>query len=146
MSNQVILYGGAFDGQPVDWPDGAQTDVLTGEGGTLWTYTLAADLTTAVLTGVAAAPAPPAPAVPVSVLMWQAKAALAAQPSPTAGQTMLDVTNAAVTAIGGTVAIFWEYATTLARDDPNVASLGATLGLSSAQIDALFIAAAQTTV
>jgi len=39
--------------------------------------------------------------------------------------------------------IEWEYATTVVRDSSWVQSLGPVLGLSAAQIDALFIAAAK---
>ena len=39
--------------------------------------------------------------------------------------------------------IEWEYATTVVRDSQWVQSLGSVLGLSAAQIDALFIAAAK---
>lgn len=38
--------------------------------------------------------------------------------------------------------IEWEYATEIRRDSPLVTSLGAALNLNSAQIDALFVAAA----
>ena len=37
----------------------------------------------------------------------------------------------------------WEYATTVVRDSSWVQSLGSVLGLSAAQIDELFIAAAK---
>lgn len=37
----------------------------------------------------------------------------------------------------------WDYANVFYRTDPLIASMAATLGLSSAQVDALFVAAAQ---
>ena len=83
----------------------------------------------------------PLPAyVPTSVKMWQAKAALAAVDK-------LDAATAAIN-FGGTVPLklAWEYATDLSRSSAAVASIGAVLGMSSADIDALFVAAEQIVV
>ena len=74
--------------------------------------------------------------VPQSVTPRQARLALLE-----AG--FLDQVEAAVETIGGATKITWEYATVFLRDDPMIATLGALLNLTSAQIDALFIRAAQ---
>jgi hypothetical protein len=56
---------------------------------------------------------------------------------------LLDQAQAAVTAAGGATAIWWQYATNWERSNSLLNSLGATLGLTSTQIDQLFIAASQ---
>lgn len=58
------------------------------------------------------------------------------------GAGLLDQVEAAVTAAGGATQITWEYATQILRDDPLILQIGASLGLTQAQIDALFITAA----
>lgn len=58
------------------------------------------------------------------------------------GAGLLTQVEAAVTAAGGATQITWEYATQIRRDDPLIAQIGTSLGLTQAQIDALFIAAA----
>ena len=88
----------------------------------------------------AAAPALPdyvsvQPAVPQSVTMRQARLALAA-----AG--LLAPVNTAVAAGGEALQIEWEFAATVDRTWPTLAALQAALGLSDAQIDALFTTAA----
>ena len=102
-----------------------------------------------------AQPAPPPPAPPITVQMWQAKAALkAAAFAPSQAQSavqavvagtanLLDAANALIAASGdGALQAFWEYATALQSDNAKIAALGAQLGLSAAQITALFTAAA----
>jgi hypothetical protein len=74
--------------------------------------------------------------VPTSVTMLQARLAIDA-----AG-----LTSAVAAAIAGQsqfVQDSWNYATTVNRTDPVVNSLGAALGLTSAQLDHLFQQAAQ---
>lgn len=73
--------------------------------------------------------------VPKTVATWQARAALALAGKITAA-------NAAVAGCGD-VAIqnAWEYATTFDRTSASVNSIGAAIGMSPADIDALFIAA-----
>ena len=79
---------------------------------------------------------PPQPVmVPASVALWQAKAALSA-----VGK--LDTASALVTAIGGNVALAWEYGNTIDRSSPAMAAMGARMGLSFDDLDKLFIAAA----
>jgi hypothetical protein len=56
---------------------------------------------------------------------------------------LLDAANALIAASGnGPLQAFWEYATALQSDNAQIAALGAQLGLSAAQITALFTAAA----
>lgn len=73
--------------------------------------------------------------VPESVTDLQARVALAA-----AG--LLPAVEAAVAAAGGATAIYWDRSLTIRRDSHFIATMGAGLGLSPAQIDALFVAAA----
>ena len=78
-------------------------------------------------------------ATPTVVTMRQARLALL-----NAG-LLTSVSNdiAAMTGTAGDAArIEWEFSPTLKRDHPLVASLSASLGLTSAQLDALFTAAA----
>lgn len=72
--------------------------------------------------------------VPQAVTMRQARLALLA-----AGH--LAAVDAAIAAMDDAVRIEWEYAHEVRRDSPLVAGMGAVLGLTGAQLDALFIAA-----
>lgn len=76
--------------------------------------------------------------VPNKVTNYQARAALLA-----AG--LFDQADAAVKALGPSSPAYqaWEYGNNFYRADPWIAGLGAGLGLTDAQIDALFIAAAR---
>lgn len=56
---------------------------------------------------------------------------------------LLDQAQAAVNSAGGSVAIWWDYATTWERSHPLLTTLGAGLGLTPDQIDQLFLAASQ---
>lgn len=83
-----------------------------------------------------AAAQPQAVAVPASVTQRQLRLQLLA----------IGVTDAAVRAqlTGNESALIeWEYATEIKRTHPLVTGLGTALGLTSAQTDAVFIAAAQ---
>jgi hypothetical protein len=82
---------------------------------------------------------PPAPAVPEVVSMRQARIALLA-----AGHlAAVTAAVAAMPGIEGDVArIEWEYAQDVRRDSPLIGSLAPAVGLSSEQVDALFLAAA----
>ena len=81
-----------------------------------------------------------APAVPAEVTMRQARLALHA-----AGK--LAAVNAAINALPDppkTAALIeWEYSSTVRRESHFVAMLGPALGLDSAALDALFIAASK---
>jgi hypothetical protein len=74
--------------------------------------------------------------VPASVSMRQARLALAS-----AG--LLDAVSSSVSAGSQNVQIEWEYATAIDRYWPTLLSLQLALGWSDAQMDALFVAAAQ---
>ena len=82
-----------------------------------------------------AAYVPPAAPVPQSVTPRQARLALLA-----AGH--LAAVNAAVAAAGPHAQIDWDYALEIRRDNARIASMAAGLGLTDAQIDDLFRAAA----
>lgn len=88
------------------------------------------------------APAPVAPVVPSSVTNYQARAVLTVTPSSIPGKSLFDLVNSAITAQGGLALQAWEYANDVARDGPLVISLASSLGVSKAQMDALFIQAA----
>lgn len=83
--------------------------------------------------------APPTP-VPHSVTMRQARLALL-----NAG--LLTTINSAIAALPGTAGdaarIDWEFSSEVLRTSTTLQALAPILGLSSAQIDALFIAASQ---
>jgi hypothetical protein len=81
----------------------------------------------------------PAPAVPQAVTMRQARLALLG-----AGKlAQVDAAIAALTEPTRTAAqIEWEYSNEVQRHNGIVSQLGPALGLTDAQIDALFVAAA----
>ena len=80
-------------------------------------------------------PTPMISEVPETVALWQAKAALAA-----VGK--LDAATQIVTALGGNVALAWEYGNTIDRDSPTVLAMSAQLGLAPEDLDKLFVMAA----
>ncbi len=84
-------------------------------------------------TTLTAPPSPPTP-VPTSVTMRQARLALLA-----AG--LLDSVETAITAAGVAAKIEWDYATEVQRSSGLVPAMATALGMTEAQIDALFVAA-----
>lgn len=86
-----------------------------------------------------AAPAAPRPLVPEAVTARQARLALLG-----AGKLAhIEQALGAMPGVQGEAArIEWEYATDIRRDSPLIAALAPALGLTEAQVDALFIAAA----
>lgn len=84
------------------------------------------------------APAAPAVHVPASVSPLQARRALLA-----AG--LLNRVQTAVAGADQETQLAWEFATSVDRGSAVVAALAAALGLSDAQLDALFISAAAIT-
>ena len=85
--------------------------------------------------------------VPSQIDLWKAKAVLAAQPSKhNAGKTLLNDADAAVAAAGGALALAWGNAAVITRSSPATAAMGAALGLSGADLDALFIAASEVSI
>ena len=84
------------------------------------------------------APEPPPVPVPAEVPQWQARRALHA-----AG--LLASVETAVAAASQDIQITWEYAPNIVRNSPFIAALAPALGLTDAQIDDLFRAAAAIT-
>lgn len=82
---------------------------------------------------------PPPAAVPQTVALWQAKAALA-------GVGKLAMATDIVTGIGGTIALAWEYGNTIDRSSPALQAMADRLGLSSDDLDNLFIAASKISI
>lgn len=89
----------------------------------------------AALARIQSADAPVVDGVTQSVTPYQARVALSR-----AG--LLNSVEAAVSQSNGELALAWEYATTIERNSPFIAQLGAALGLTSQQIDDLFVTAA----
>lgn len=121
------------------WADAEQTNVLVDIDGKPWgvpvTHPIYAALTAAAVE-IAPYVEPPA-AVPREVTAYQARIALldaGLLGDVEALMGSLEVTPAAK--------IAWEYATVWLRDSVFIAELAPALGLTSEQIDALFIAAA----
>lgn len=79
---------------------------------------------------------PPPPVVPTVVSMRQARLALY-------GAGLLDDVEAAVASSTKDVQIEWEFSSELRRDWPTLVLLAGALGLTEAQLDALFIQASQ---
>nr|WP_319566289.1 hypothetical protein [uncultured Rhodoferax sp.] len=81
----------------------------------------------------------PSIAAPAAITMRQARLALL-------GAGLLAQVNAAIAAMPGAAGeaarIEWEYAQEVRRDSPLLAALAPALGMSSAQVDDLFVAAA----
>ena len=86
-------------------------------------------------TGEFVPPPPPPVPVPEQVSRFQAKAALDA-----AG--MLAACDAAVAGADALTRLAWAEALHFRRDSPAIAAMSAAVGLSSEQVDELFIAAA----
>lgn len=82
-------------------------------------------------------PPPPAP-VPAEITMRQARLALLGAGKLAAVDTAI---NAMVEPAKSAAKIEWEYSNTVQRHNGFVATLGPALGLTDAQIDALFLAA-----
>lgn len=91
-------------------------------------------LTDAEVAQIAADAAAPAP-VPSSITPRQARLALL-------GAGLLSNVTTAIAAADEATKIAWEFATYVKRDNPIIAAMAAQLGLTSAQVDDLFRAAA----
>jgi len=90
----------------------------------------------------APAPTPQPPVVPLTVAMWQAKAALQATTLPGHSPNLLTEASQAIAAANNaTLTAFWAGSATIDRASPTLATLAAALGLSKTQVDALFIQA-----
>ncbi|MCB4803511.1 hypothetical protein QO001_000856 [Methylobacterium brachiatum] len=88
-------------------------------------------------------PAPAPTPVPAAVSSAQAKIQLLRTPGSADDKTLLDDVMADVQKAGGEVAIWFSDARTWERANPYVAQLGKSRKLKDADIDALFVAAAQ---
>ncbi|MBK9009982.1 hypothetical protein [Novosphingobium sp.] len=75
---------------------------------------------------------PPPPSVPDAITMRQARLVLL-------GAGLLGTVDAAISQVGGAAEIEWEYAQEVQRHSQLVQMLAPALGLSQAQVDALFI-------
>jgi len=82
--------------------------------------------------------APAAPVIPQEVTAFQARAALA-------NSGYLEVVTAYMDTLSpnDVSRLAWEYAQTFKRTSPTIAGLAPLLGMDDAQLDQLFIAAAQ---
>lgn len=113
------------------YPDATCVDATVGGIGWTWDGS----------TLIAPIVVPPAPTVPQSVTMRQARLALLA-----VGK--LDMINTVIAGIEPAaqrqaIQIEWEYAQTVDRNSPWVAGLAPALALSEADLDSLFVFAAQ---
>jgi hypothetical protein len=91
---------------------------------------------------IAALP-PPAPApVPREVTNFQARALLMNMPGSAAGRSLFQDVDDTLRALGGVEWQAWEYTTIFPRNSQLIATLAAQIGLTDAQIDQMFIAAA----
>lgn len=125
LDGRVVNLAAVADGS--DWAPDAGEVIPAGAGveiGWLWD-------------GADFAPPPvPPPPVPAQVALWQARAALAQQ-------GLLDAASAKVAASGNPVlTAVWEYGNVITRASPGLALLAGALGLTEAQVDDLFRAAA----
>ena len=77
---------------------------------------------------------PPAPVVPATVTAAQLRLALA-------NANLLNAVNAAVAAASQESQTYWGYAKGFDRTNPLVTQIGAAIGQTSAQMDAVFIQA-----
>jgi hypothetical protein len=80
-------------------------------------------------------PAPPPVVIPTEVSMRQARLALFQQGKLSLIQPLID---AMIEPAKTTTQISWDYATIVQRDDDLVVQLSAAMGLTSADLDALF--------
>jgi hypothetical protein len=76
------------------------------------------------------------PAVPSEITPAQAKIALSR-----AGK--LSAVEAAIAAAGGETAIWWREALSFRRDHPAISAMGAAAGMTSSDVDALFVVASK---
>ena len=134
MTRYVSVKSGTVTLAGIAW-DGA-TPYASPDGGTL----IASDTANVGDTyeGTTFTPGPPpAPVVPTTVTAAQLKMALQAAGILTA------VTAAVNASPDPLVGIYWANAGSFDRADPRVVALGSAVGQTAAQMDAVFVAAAQ---
>ena len=130
LCTNVASWDGVAEWSPPPNYSAIPIDEISPQPGIGWTY----------LNGSWSPPPPPPEVVPVSVTRAQALAALS-----DAG--LLTKAQAVVTAATDPhVAIFWNNSPTFLRTSPSLIAIGTALGLTSAQIDVLFIAAAKINI
>lgn len=81
--------------------------------------------------------------VPDQVEAWRIKAILVSMPGRIGGGTLLEDANVVASKAGGVAAIAWNGAPFFTRASPTIAALAPTLGLEPADLDRIFIEAAQ---
>ena len=81
-------------------------------------------------------------AVPREVTNFQARALLLTMPGSAAGRSLFQDVDDTLRALGGAEWQAWEYTTIFPRDSQFISTLGTQLGLTDAQLDQMFIAAA----
>jgi hypothetical protein len=91
---------------------------------------------------IAAIPQPAPPPVPREVTNFQARALLMNMPGSADDRSLFQDVDDTLRAIGGVEWQAWEYTTIFPRNSQLIATLGAQLGLTDAQLDQMFIAAA----
>ena len=91
---------------------------------------------------IAALPPPAPPPVPPEVTNFQARALLMNMPGSAAGRSLFKDVDDTLRALGGVEWQAWEYTTIFPRNSQLIATLAAQLGLTDAQLDQMFIAAA----
>lgn len=95
---------------------------------------------------IAALPPPAPPPVPAEITNFQARALLMQMPGSAQGRTLFKDVDDALRALGGVAWQAWEYTTVFPRNSELIATMAAQFNLSEAQIDQMFIAAAQISV
>ena len=112
------------------------TYVGTAQDGSGFTVTATAGVPALVALGVAAA-------VPASVTNFQARAVLLQMPGSAAGRSLFEDVDDALRGMGGAAWQAWEFANEFTRHGALVGQMGANFGMTAAQLDALFTAAAK---
>lgn len=95
---------------------------------------------------IAALPPPAPPPVPQEVTNFQARALLMNMPGSAEGRSLFDDVDDALRALGGVAFQAWEYGTVFPRQSQLIATMAAEFNLTEAQLDQMFIAAAQISV
>lgn len=95
---------------------------------------------------IAALPPEPPPPVPQEVTNFQARALLLNMPGSAEGRSLFDDVDQALRAFGGLAFQAWEYGTVFPRESELIATMAQQFNLTEAQLDQMFIAAAQISV
>lgn len=83
----------------------------------------------------------PVPPVPATVSTPALRYVLSQQPAVKGGANLLADCDTYAAAAGGAAEIFWTRSATIDRTSTTLNALAASFGLTSAQVDALFVAA-----